>query len=280
MIEERIVSAKTEQQAKARVALELGVDAEKLSCEMIEAAKKGIFGFGAQDPKFKVSYEDNSKVQKQTSSAQKQTSVVSEPVAKEASKIKEQRTESTNEKGIDTVISFVDMILADMKLSANAKLVKSDKEDVYIEIVGQNLGVIIGHHGEVLDSIQYLANIVCENEKSDDRRIHIDVENYRARREETLNKLADRMAKKALASGRSVTLEPMNPYERRIIHSRIQNIEGVTTRSVGTDLGRKVVIYPEKGASRAEKYDDKYTVERPEYSASDGCYDRYTAPGK
>lgn len=273
MIEERIVSAKTEQQAKARVALELGVDAEKLNCEMIEAAKKGIFGFGAQDPKFKVSYEDGKKPQKQVSTA------ASAPV-KEAPKAKEVKTEGSNETGIDVVISFVDMILADMKLTASAKLVKSDDEDVYIEIVGENLGVIIGHHGEVLDSIQYLANIVCENEKADNRRIHIDVENYRARREETLNKLADRMAKKALASGRNVTLEPMNPYERRIIHSRIQNIEGVTTRSVGTDLGRKVVIYPEKGASKANRYDDKYKVERPEYTASDGCYDRYTAPGK
>ncbi len=273
MIEERIVTAKTERQAKERVALELGVDAEKLNCEMIEAAKKGILGFGAQDPKFKVSYEDNTKPAKQTSS-------VFEPEVKEAAEKAEQKSVSTNEKGVDVVISFVDMILADMKLTASAKLVKSDKEDVYIEIVGENLGVIIGHHGEVLDSIQYLANIVCENEKADNRRIHIDVENYRARREETLNKLADRMAKKALASGRNVTLEPMNPYERRIIHSRIQNIEGVTTRSVGTDLGRKVVIYPEKGYARGDRYDDKYKVERPEYSASDGCYDRYTAPGK
>lgn len=271
MIEERIVTAKTEQQAKARVALELGVDAEKLNCEMIEAAKKGIFGFGAQDPKFKVSYEDNSKPAKQIA--------VEKPAVKEAAKPVESKAANIGEKGIDVVISFVDMILADMKLTANAKLVKSDKEDVFIEIVGENLGVIIGHHGEVLDSIQYLANIVCENEKADNRRIHIDVENYRARREETLNKLADRMAKKALASGRNVTLEPMNPYERRIIHSRIQNIEGVTTRSVGTDLGRKVVIYPEKGA-RSERYDDKYKVERPEYTANDGCYDRYTAPGK
>ncbi len=269
MIEERIVTAKTEQQAKARVALELGVDAEKLNCEMIEAAKKGFFGFGSQDPTFKVSYDDKTKTSKQTT-----------PVERVKTKEPVEVAESINENGIDVVISFIDMILSDMKLTAKAKLISSDKEDVYIEIVGENLGVIIGHHGEVLDSIQYLANIVCEKEKADDRRIHIDVENYRARREETLNKLADRMAKKALASGRNVTLEPMNPYERRIIHSRIQNIEGVTTRSVGTDLGRKVVIYPEKAYAKNDRYDDKYKVERPEYSAGDGCYDRYTAPGK
>ena len=108
----------------------------------------------------------------------------------------------------------------------------------------------------------------------------MDVEKYRAKRVETLNSLAVRTASRVKKSGRSFTLEPMNPYERRIIHSRIQNIEGVTTRSVGTDLGRKVVIYPEKGASKANRYDDKYKVERPEYTASDGCYDRYTAPGK
>ena len=270
MIQEKIVSAKTEQQAIERVALEFGVDADKLNCEMLEVAKKGIFGFGASDPKFKVTYNDG---KPEIEKADDEIKAVCQDIKDKPEKANENKKASAN---LDTVISFIDMILHDMKLNANAKIKSTDDEDVYIEIVGENLGVIIGHHGEVLDSIQYLSNIVCENEKADSRRIHIDVENYRARREETLNKLADRMAKKALSTGRNVTLEPMNPYERRIIHSRIQGIEGVTTRSVGTDLGRKVVIYPEK----SDRYNDKYKVERPEYSSSDGCYDRYTAPGK
>ncbi len=296
MLQEKIVSAKSEEQALNRAALEFGVDTDKLSCEMIETAKKGFFGFGAQDAKYRISYEDGKPAPKkpETPSFEKKEQKP-EPSSKKNFDKKHEHGEKKPEQkkpeqekpktpvapealaGLDKVVSFIDMILADMKLDAKAQINSCDSEDVFIEIVGKELGVIIGHHGEVLDSIQYLANIVNDNEKGDAGRIHVDVENYRSKREETLNKLADRMAAKVLSTGRSVTLEPMNPYERRIIHSRIQGIEGVTTRSVGTDLGRKVVISAERSGGAKN---DKYSVERPEYNGSDGKYDRYTAPSE
>lgn len=272
-----------------RTSLEFGVDADKLKCEMIEQAKKGFFGFGAQDAKYKVSYDDGKPEPKPQPEAKKpevkkeQNKAPKKPEAKKPEKVKEtavseekapEPRDASEVKGLDKVISFIEMLISDMKLNASVKVVSCTTEDVCLEIVGENLGMMIGHHGEVLDSVQYLANIVNDNENGDAERIHIDIENYRAKRVDTLNKLADRMAEKVLSTGKSVTLEPMNPYERRIIHSRIQGIEGVTTRSIGADLGRKVVISPEKGAAR----NDKYKVARPEYSGNDGCYDRYTAP--
>lgn len=291
MIEE-ILSAKSAEAAISRIALKLGVGESDLKCEQLEEAKKGFLGIGSQDAKYKVTYigtkkldhvtEDPKPEQKPQREQKPQKAEKAErpaPAVKEQKPQKEtvaQERPAAKERGnVDGVLSFIDMVLSDMKIDASSKLTGEEEEDIYIEIVGKDLGAIIGHHGEVLDSIQYLANIINDNDKGPDKRIHVDVENYRSKREDALNKLADRMAAKVLKNGRSVTLEPMNPYERRIIHSRIQTIEGVTTRSVGTDLGRKVVIYPEKGNVR----NDKYQVERPEYSKADGCNDRYTAPG-
>ena len=108
------------------------------------------------------------------------------------------------------------------------------------------MGHLIGHHGDTLDAIQYLVNLAVnkkeENEERVYTRISVDVENYRAKREETLRSLARRMAERVKKYRRSVTLEPMNPHERRIIHSEVQNIAGVTTVSIGQENSRRVVI--------------------------------------
>jgi spoIIIJ-associated protein len=112
---------------------------------------------------------------------------------------------------------------------------------------GDNAGVLIGHHGETLDSLQYLTNLAAnkkiEGEKREYIKVTVDVEGYRAKREETLRSLARRMADKVLRYKKSVMLEPMNPYERRIIHSEVQNIAGVATNSIGSENNRRVVIY-------------------------------------
>ena len=108
--------------------------------------------------------------------------------------------------------------------------------------------MLIGHHGETLDALQYLANLSA-NKGDDDKsyaKITVDIENYRAKREETLRTLARRLASRVRKSGRNITLEPMNPYERRIVHSEVQSIEGVSTYSIGSDDNRKIVICPEE----------------------------------
>ena len=116
-----------------------------------------------------------------------------------------------------------------------------------ITVSGESAAILIGHHGETLDSLQYLASLAAnkrvDGKKGEYVRITVDVEGYRAKREETLRALARRMAGRVLKYKKSVMLEPMNPYERRIIHSEIQNIEGVSTNSIGSENNRRIVMF-------------------------------------
>ena len=149
--------------------------------------------------------------------------------------------------GEDMSYEFVKTLLSDIGLDAEAELYSCDDGTRRITIVGNDASTLIGHHGDTLDALQYLANLASArkniNGERDKSRVTIDIEGYRAKREETLRALARRMAAKALKNRRSVRLEPMTPYERRIIHSEIQGIEGVSTNSIGSDSNRKIVIY-------------------------------------
>ncbi|MBQ9121236.1 MAG: Jag N-terminal domain-containing protein [Clostridia bacterium] len=159
---------------------------------------------------------------------------------------------------MEVALAFVKNLLSDMEIDAEAKADLTPDENGTVSrvlnIEGPGSGKLIGHHGETLDSIQYLANLAL-NRKHGSRRheyvkVVVDIEGYRAKREDTLRQFARRMADKALKYKRNVLLEPMNPYERRIIHSEIQSIEGVSTHSVGADENRKIVItYDAKNGS-------------------------------
>ena len=149
--------------------------------------------------------------------------------------------------GEDMSFDFVKTIITDIGLSAEASLYSCEDGTRRIIIAGDDASTLIGHHGDTLDALQYLANLASArkniNGERDKSRVTIDIEGYRAKREETLRALARRMAAKALRNKRSVMLEPMSAYERRIIHSEVQGIEGVSTNSVGSDNNRKIVIY-------------------------------------
>lgn len=149
--------------------------------------------------------------------------------------------------GVDMSYDFIKGVLNDTGLDAVAELYSCDDGTRRITITGKDASVLIGHHGDTLDALQYLANLASAhknaNGERDKSRVTIDVEGYRAKREETLRALARRMADKALRNRRSVMLEPMSAYERRIIHSEVQKIEGVSTSSIGTDNNRRIVIY-------------------------------------
>ncbi len=166
------------------------------------------------------------------------STVSSEPVKMERREVGE---------GEDMSYEFVKTLLADIGLEANAELYSCEDGTRRIVIVGNDASTLIGHHGDTLDAVQYLANLASArkniNGERDKSRVTIDIEGYRAKREETLRALARRMAAKALRNKRSVMLEPMSAYERRIIHSEIQGIEGVSTNSVGSDSNRKIVIF-------------------------------------
>ena len=149
--------------------------------------------------------------------------------------------------GEDMSYEFVKTLISDIGLAAEAELYSCEDGTRRIIISGDDASTLIGHHGDTLDALQYLANLASArkniNGERDKSRVTIDIEGYRAKREETLRALARRMAAKALRNKRSVMLEPMSAYERRIIHSEIQGIEGVSTNSVGSDNNRKIVIF-------------------------------------
>ena len=149
--------------------------------------------------------------------------------------------------GEDMSYDFIRTVILDIGLNATAELYSCDDGTRRITIKGDDASTLIGHHGDTLDALQYLANLASAKKnvhgERDKSRVTLDIEGYRAKREETLRALARRMAQKALKNRRSVMLEPMSAYERRIIHSEIQNIEGVSTNSIGSDNNRKIVIF-------------------------------------
>ena len=214
---EVIVSAKTVEDAVALGAKQLGKLVSEVEYEVIEEAKKGFLGMFSSEASVKV-----------------------------ISKFTIQ----------DKIIEFLNTLIKDMGVEATASVVKIEEnlsengtleKDIHVDIEGKGLGMIIGRHGDVLDSIQYLCNIIAgrfpkNEEKHEYIRIIVDVENYRRKRTDTLKSLARRMADRVLSSGRNYTLEPMSGYERRIIHSEIQNVKGVHTYSIGTEGDRRVVI--------------------------------------
>ena len=211
MKKEVTVKAKTTELALEEAVKQLGAPSvEALEYEVIEKEKKGFLGLGAADAVIHASYCQT---------------------------------------GVEIAHDFVLRLLDDMKIEANVTLLDVDNADKQINIDGKDVGVLIGHHGETLDSLQYLVNLAAnqktEGEKRDFVKITVDVEGYRAKREETLRSLARRMADRVIKYKKSVMLEPMNPYERRIIHSEGQNIKGVSTNSLGSENNRKVVIYLE-----------------------------------
>lgn len=212
MKQEIIVTAKTVDLAIQKGASELGVSADEVKHEVIVEPKKGFLGIGSTLAEVKVIYD-----------------VKPENLA----------------------VDFIKQLISNMELDASIEVTSGSGNDKNISIMGEKAGVLIGHHGETLDALQYLVNLVAnrkENEE-DDRdytKITVDIENYRNKRTVTLEALAQRMAAKVLKYKKSVTLEPMTPYERRIIHSTIQKIEGVSTNSIGSDSNRRVVIFLEK----------------------------------
>ena len=206
-MKETIVYGKTIALALKRGAEELGVDEAKAEYEVLEEPKKGFFGVGASDAKLRVFYQPSP---------------------------------------AEIAADFVRDLLMNMQFEANVSIESADEEGAAIAVSGEGLGLLIGRHGDVLDAVQHLAGLAANHGRSGYYRITVDIENYRAKRAETLRQLARRMAEKTLKYRRNNTLEPMNPYERRIIHTEVQSIEGVTTYSIGSDADRRIVIALDK----------------------------------
>lgn len=138
-------------------------------------------------------------------------------------------------------VGFIGNVLESMGIDAQLEYSESD-EDITINITGKDSGIIIGRRGETLDALQYLASLVANKGTENYKRVIVDIENYREKRKDTLVKLANRLADQVSANKKSITLEPMNPFERRVIHSTLQDNARVKTYSIGEEPNRKVVI--------------------------------------
>lgn len=224
MLKETIGTGRTVEAAVADGAAKLMVDASRLQYEVLEAPKKGFLGFGEAPAKVRVFFEIGPE---------------------------------------QTAVDYVNNVLRVMEISgARAELARelTSEGGKMIKISGEGAGVLIGRHGETLDALQYLSNLALNNKLSGTEeecpRINLDIEGYRAKREETLRGLARRTAEKVKKYRRNIALDPMTPYERRIIHSALQNDKAVRTASVGSDENRKVVIHY-VGYSKPEQSDNE-----------------------
>ncbi len=148
------------------------------------------------------------------------------------------------------IVAFVSGLLEHMDSSAEVRVYEMEKSRYKVVLVGEHMGQLIGHRGETLDAIQQLTNYAVNTGADKRIRVQMDAENYRARREQSLESLARKVAAKVQKYRRSVTLEPMNAYERHVIHAALQEVPGVTTYSVGTEPNRRVVVSYDRAQAR------------------------------
>lgn len=159
----------------------------------------------------------------------------------------------------ECVVKFLKEVLAAMGLSAEVEAsINDEKDTIEVQINGEDMGILIGKRGQTLDSLQYLASLAVSREAQTYFKVKLDTENYRARRKETLENLAKNIGTRVKKTHKLVALEPMNPYERRIIHSTLQNDTYVETHSEGEEPYRKVIISPKKGVYYENKRGGKF----------------------
>lgn len=267
MIKEFIGTGKTIEEASisAKAGLNAPMTAD-VKIEIIQMPKKKVLGlFGGCDAQVKASYDDGRREKKKT--PRKPKPEKSAPVAenkkqpaqkkenapvKSAPKAEKPQREKINDSDIDLdyVCAYIKTIIDGFKVDGAKVSAKLAEDVVEVEVACDDYGIIIGRRGETLDAIQYLASLAIKNVTDKYVRVAINVGDYRAKREETLKALAVKNAGHVARTGRRHTFEPMNPYERRIIHTAIQGVDGVTSRSIGNGMDRRVVLEPEGGIRR------------------------------
>jgi spoIIIJ-associated protein len=208
------VEGRTSDDATKKALAELGIrDSSKVNVEVIDQGKSGIFGFGVSRP----------------------------------AKVRIYYNESTEDVGDRVRIMLVEL-LQKMGIEGGVKDLKEGESKVYVELESKtSSGLIIGKKGKTLEALQFMINLMINNVTGSDKKIILDIESYRDKREKALKKMSKDMAFKVIKSGRPLTLEPMNPFERRLIHLTLQNDKRVTTKSEGQGIYRKIKISPANG---------------------------------
>ena len=258
------VTGKTEDEAISKALAQLGLDRDDVSVEILERAKSGFLGLGSCPAKVRVSYGEEEEPaapapvvekkpeQPKKPAAEKRSAPEkkSEPRPEKAEKPeKEEKTpapvqdlgEEVNDEKSQAIRKFLTGLLAQMESEAVVKVYQPEKGRYKVILEGQNLGALIGRRGETLDAIQQLTSYSV-NRTGGRVRVQLDAEGYRDKREQSLQHLAKKVAGKVVKYRRSVTLEPMNAYERHVIHTALQDVPGVTTYSTGVDPNRRVIV--------------------------------------
>ena len=241
-------SGKTEEAAIAAALEELGLDRDDVSVEIVERAKSGFLGIGASPAVIRVQYEAPDEEAAQEAAPTETQAPAAEPEASV-----EPAAPADEPESYARIRTFVSGLLEHMGIQAQIDITARDNGGVNVNLSGSGMGAVIGRRGETLDAIQHLTNYAVNRGSDKHMHISVDAESYRAKREESLVRLAEKMAAKAVKYKRSMALEPMNSYERHVIHTALQDYEGVTTSSTGTEPNRRVVVSYEKPQRTSNK---------------------------
>ena len=276
------VTGKTEDEAIRKGLEQLGMDRDDVSVEILERAKSGFLGIGSNPARVRLTYgpeeapvAEPTPVVKPVVQKPAEEKKPERPAAPKAADKpqrsenaqrgdraprpqrtdKPQRAERPEKKDVPTIdlplcedenaqriVTFVSGLLEHMDSAAQVKVYEVEKGRYKVILEGEKLGQLIGRRGETLDAIQQLTNYAVNSGREKRIRVHVDAENYRAKREQSLESLARKVAGKVTKYRRSVTLEPMNAYERHVIHAALQDVPGVNTYSIGTEPNRRVVV--------------------------------------
>ena len=262
------VTGKTEEEAIRKALQQLQMDRDDVSVEILERAKSGFLGIGSSPARVRVTYgqqepeapaapvqpekkpekkpEPKPQPKPQQPKPQKPETPKAAPKAPEVPKAAETPAapvqESCQDDNARRITEFLTGLLEHMDSPAQVKVTETEKGRYSVVLEGQKLGQLIGRRGETLDAIQQLTNYAVNSGREKRIRVHVDAENYRAKREQSLESLARKVAAKVTRYRRSVTLEPMNAYERHVIHAALQDVPGVNTYSIGSEPNRRVVV--------------------------------------
>ncbi len=250
---EKEFRAKTVDEAKALAAQEFGADEDDIEFEILEQPRKSIFGAIKGEARVKAIYEPAVVETEKTEEVRNE-----EDETEEFNTLTEENEEESEDTQlpedfdvnsslkVQMALKYLTDVLNALGLEGFTITPVKRGGSVVLDITGEKLGIVIGKRGETLDSLQYLTILASNRSEESFCRISLDCNGYRDKRSETLESLARKTAAKVIKQGRKIALEPMNPYERRIIHSCVAEIDGVSSRSTGTEPYRKVVIYADK----------------------------------
>ncbi|MGI6498722.1 MAG: RNA-binding cell elongation regulator Jag/EloR [Oscillospiraceae bacterium] len=210
------VTGKTEEEAIAAALAQLGLGRDEVSVELLERAKSGFLGIGGSPAKIRVAYT-----------------------------VEQSRKEK--------VEAFLNGLLERLQSDAVANVEETPEGNYKVVLEGSHLGALIGRRGETLDAIQQITNYAVNRGEETRVKIHIDAEHYRQKREESLQRLAAKVADKVVKYRKNVMLEPMNAYERHVIHTALQDWDSITTYSTGSEPNRRIVVALGKDGARTER---------------------------